>query len=230
MRRKEFLKKEEASTRKFYREGKDSQPRIPGLSSRSFAIIKFILGVCLLPFVYACSVSFINEINLIHASLQRYFWSGLVSFLIIYLFVWEPQMIYATGQRLVEIVFSFFRPLVRAAPYLLPIYTIVLFISYVILSSMVKSMYLTACFIFLFGSSIGLHLVFSAKSIRSKQGDFLRANYIFGFSWIYIINLTVAAVLMSFVFKKFSLVDFFSNSFRIAENIFCMIFKQFFLG
>jgi len=170
----------------------------------------------------------------IEKSFQNHFWSGLISLLIIYLFIWEPTIIYAKGQKLVEMLFIFFKPLVRIAPYLLPIYTVILFIAYWILSSIFsagggESATLINNFLFLFGFSIGLHLIFSAQSIRTKQAGFLKANYIFGFSFIYIINLILLAFFLNLIFEKFSVVNFLNNSFQIAKSIFSSVFKQLFL-
>ncbi len=221
------------------------KPKMSGLSGKVFGIIKLVLGVCLLPFVYSTSVSFFNEFSLIEKLFQNYFWLGLITLLVIYLFVWEPAIIYAKGQKLLELIFSFFKPLVKVAPYLLPIYTIVLFIVYGILSFVFsagggsafsayggfggKSSAPTNYFIFLFGFSMGLHLVSSAKTMRSKQGDFLKANYIFGFSFIYIINLFLLAFCLNLIFDKFSFVNFANNSFQIAKDIFSAVFRQLFL-
>ena len=206
-----------------------SPPKISGFSQKIFGITKFILGIWLLPFVYSTTISFLNEFALIEKTQQTYFWSGLISFLLIYLFIWEPVIIYSKGQKLLELVFNYFKPLVRVAPYLLPIYTIVLFIIYGLLSFIFKSVTSLNYFVFLFGFSIGLHLIFSAKSIRAKQNDFLKSNYIFGFSFIYIINLILLAIFLNLIFEKFSLVSFLNNSFQIAKNIFSTIFKQLFL-
>lgn len=205
------------------------KPKISGFSGRVFGMIKFILGICLLPFVYSASLSFLNEFSLIEKSLQNYFWSGLISLIAIYLFVWEPAIIYTKGQKLLEVTFSFFKPLVRIAPYLLPIYAIILFIVYWFLSSITKSPKLLNYFLFLFGFSMGLHLIFGARSLRSKQEDFLKANYIFGFSFVYILNLILAAFILNLIFGRFSVVNFFNNSFQSARNIFYAVFKQLFL-
>ena len=204
------------------------QPKISGISNRVFGIIKFILGICLLPFVYASTVSFINEFKLIENSGRNFFWAGLFSFLIVYLFIWEPAIVYAKGQRLLELLFSFFKPLVRVAPFLLPVYTIVLFFAYIILTFVFKAGGLINYFVFLFGFSIGLHLVFSSKSMRSKQADFLKANYIFGFSFIYVINMILLAIFLSIIFEKFSLLNFSKSSLQLAKNIFHVVFKQLF--
>lgn len=213
----------------------DIQPKGRLFPAKIFGIIKFILGICLLPFVYSTSASFLNEFCIIEKSSQNYFWSGLISLLIIYLFIWEPVIIYARGQKLVEMIFMFFKPLVRIAPYLLPIYTIVLFAVYWVLSYVFSaeggnSAVLINNFLFLFGFSLGLHLVFSAKSIRHKQGDFLKGNYIFGFSFIYIINLMLLAFFLNLIFENFSVVNFLNNSSQVAKDIFSAVFKQLFLS
>jgi hypothetical protein len=200
-----------------------------GFSSRIFSIIKFILGICLLSFVYSYSVALIDELSLLDKSLQTDFWRGVVTLLIVYLFIWEPALIYAKGQKLVEIIFSFFKPLVRVAPYLLPIYTIVLFIMYGIVYFIIKSGSLIHYFVFLFGFSISLHLILSARSIRSKQGDFLKANYIFGFSLIYILNVILLAFGFNLIFKDFSFVNFFNSSYQLSKAIYYAVFKQLFL-
>jgi len=202
--------------------------RISGFSHKIFGIIKFILGICLLPFVYSLTSAFLDEFGLIQSSLQNYFCAGVISLLVIYLFVWEPAVIYAKGHKILELIFNFFKPLVRVAPYVLPIYTILLFIAYELLSLTVKSDWLLEYFIFLLGFSISMHLIFSAKSIRAKKSDFLKANYIFGFALIYIINIMLLSFFLNLIFKEFSFVNFFNTSFQSAKNIFRDVFRQLF--
>ena len=197
--------------------------------NKAFGLIKLVLGICLLPCVYTFTTAFFKQIGLIEKSLQGYFWAGVDTLLIVYLFVWEPARIYKWGHKLLEIIFNFIKPLVKVAPYLLPIYTIVLFIVYGLLSLMIKSSWLIEYTIFLAGFSIALHLVFSAKSIRGKKGDFLKANYIFGFSFIYIINVMILAFCLNLTFSEFSFVNFSNNAFQSAGDIFYAVFKQLFL-
>jgi hypothetical protein len=207
-----------------------AQPaKIAGILSRLLGIIKFCLGICLLPFIYSTTLSYLNEFSVIEKAQQNNFWAGLITLLIIYLFIWEPVVIYAKGQKILELVFNFFKPLVKVAPYLIPIYSIVLFLVYWVSSAVFKSPGLLNYFIFLFGFSMGLHLIFGAKSLRTKQEDFLKANYIFGFSFVYILNLTLAAFILNLIFEKYSLVNFLNNSFQSAKNIFSAVFKQLFL-
>ncbi|MFA5150671.1 MAG: hypothetical protein WCY42_01290 [Candidatus Omnitrophota bacterium] len=199
------------------------------ISNKMFDIIKLVLGICLLPFVYSSSVAFLNQISYIDVALQNYFWAGVVTLVLVYLFIWEPTVIYERGHRLVEIIFSFFQPLVRFAPYLLPVYTIVLFILYLFLCIFIRDKWLMEWAMFFFGLSIAMHLVFAAQSIRSKKGDLLKSNYIFGFSFMYIISLGLMALFLNFLFKEFSIVNFSNEAYSAASSIFKAIFFQLFM-
>jgi hypothetical protein len=199
------------------------------ISNKVFDIIKLVLGICLLPFVYSCTVAFLGQITFIDPSLQKYFWIGVITFLLVYLFVWEPVWVYEKGHKLLEFVFSFFQPFVKVAPYLLPIYTIVIFIIYLILAAFIKEAWLINYTMFLLGFSIILHLVFSSKAVHSKKGDILKSNYIFGFSFIYIIDLGALALSLNIIFKDFSFVSFCNNAYSITSGIFRAIFLQFFV-
>lgn len=233
MEKKEFFKEDDKILEKLRigpGEGLGAGPsKIAAISHKFLGMLKFIIGICLLPFIYSVSVSFLNEFNTVEKLFQDYFWAGVLSFTIIYLFIYEPAIIYNKGQKLLGIIFNFFRPLVRVAPYLLPIYTIIIFILYLIFSFALKSKESVGYFIFLLSFSLTLHLIFSAKSVRSKQGDFLKANYIFGFSFVYIIDLLLLSFCLNIMFKDFSFVNFFNNSFQTGKNIVYVIFKQLFI-
>jgi len=204
--------------------------KISNLSSKVFGIIKFLLGICLLPFVYSSTISFLNELVLIDKIRQDYFWLGIISFLVIYLFVWEPAVIYSKGHKILELVFNFFKPLVRVAPYLLPIYAIIVFVLYQVLSIAITSEWLVRYTVFALGFTVSFHLIFSAKTIRGKKNDFLKSNYIFGFSFVYVLNLILLAIFLNLIFKEFSLVNFFNVFFQTAKDIFNAVFGQLFLN
>ncbi|MDD2751737.1 MAG: hypothetical protein PHN59_01215 [Candidatus Omnitrophica bacterium] len=210
-------------------EGIGAKPKFAAFSGKLFGVIKFILGVCLLPFIYTATTAFLGEFSQIETSLQNYFWYGISSFLVIYLFIWEPTVIYAKGQRILEVIFTFFRPLVRVAPFLLPIYFIILMVAYGLVSFFNQSAEARDFFVFLFGFSMAFHLVFSAKSLRTRQEDFLKANYIFGFSFLYLVNLMLLSFLFSFIFEKFSFVHFSNLSYQAAGGIFNSVFNQLFV-
>lgn len=229
MEKKEFPKKNT-----FKREGKSdstfSAPRkLSKFQGKVLGIVKFILGICLLPFVYSVSCAFLSEFSRVPGSLQRYFWGGVISLLVVFLFIWEPLVVYTRGQEILELVFGFFRPLIKIAPYLLPIYTLIALVIYellVVLFDMPETS--VNYFIFILGLTMALHIVFSGKSLRAK-GDFLKADYIFYFSFVYILNIGLLSFCVNIIYPNFHLFDFCNESFQIAKGIFSAVFKQLFV-
>ncbi|HTY44757.1 MAG TPA: hypothetical protein VMD52_02035 [Patescibacteria group bacterium] len=203
--------------------------KVAGFANRIFDIIKVAVAICLLPVVYFTTKAFLGEFELIAYPLQRYFWSGVITLLIMYLFVWEPVVIYTKGHQILEAVFTFFKPLVKVAPYLLPIYTILLFCAYPIVMLTVKSNQAAQVMMFLFGFTLALHFVFGAKSLRSKKEDFLKSNYLFGFSFVYVLNVVLFAGFLSAAFAKFDFVNFCSRAYALSAGFFYAIFRQLFV-
>jgi len=200
-----------------------------GFKEKVLSVAKLVVGIALLPLVYSSSAAFVNQISMIHKSSQNFFWLGALVFLIFFIFIWEPEIIYTGGHRLLEVIFSFFEPFVKVAPYLLPIYTIIIFMVYGLLSLGIKDSWLLEYCMFLSGFSIMMHIVFTSRALGSKKGDFLKANYIFGFTLIYVINIMLIAILFGLVFKEFSFVGFSEYSFATAKDIFVSLFKQVFV-
>lgn len=204
--------------------------KVSGFSAWLFAVSKFILGVLLLPFVYSSTTAFLKQFKLIDTPTQDYFWYGIITFLIIYLFIWEPAKIYTKGNRLLEMVFSYVRPLVKVAPYLVPIYTLVLFLLYFFLLYLLKSAALTNYFMFLFAFSLSLHLVFSSKALRSRRSDFLKGNYIFGFSFVYLLNIFIFCFFLNLMFEQVSFIDFCNQAYLNGRDIIASMFSQLFVN
>lgn len=208
---------------------KAASGRLAVFAQKVFQVVKFILGLSLLLFVYAFTVSFLGQFSQVESALRCYFWSGVASLLIIHLLIWEPAAIYNSGHKLVELIFNFFKPLVRFAPYVLPIYTIVVYLLYGLLSIFIKSVWLLQYCLFLVGFTVILHLVFSSRTLRSKKDDFLKANYIFGFAFIYLINITLVACGLYLILQEFSFGAFFNSALSLATGLFRAAFKQIFL-
>lgn len=191
--------------------------------------LKFVIAVCLLPITYAVSVSFRQELLKLSLEVISPFIWGIVSFLGFYLFIWEPAILFNKGQRILEVIFRFFAPLVKVAPFVLPIYTIIIFIVYFILIPFVDMQKFEPAFLFAIGFSLSFHLVFAAKTLSSKQKDFLKVSYIFGFSWVYILDSLLLAFFFNLAFENFSFLAFFNNSYEITKNIYLAAFSQLFL-
>ncbi|MEK6568028.1 MAG: hypothetical protein AABZ27_04770 [Candidatus Omnitrophota bacterium] len=220
------MEKKESADRLF------SDLKVPSkgkLQEYFLVLLKLLFGACLLPIVYAVTVCFSGELLKLEPPVKGPFIWGIVGFILTYLFVWEPAVFFKKGQRILEFMFRFFSPLVKIAPFVLPIYTILLCLGYLILTKMADTREFLTLFIFGIGFSLALHLVFSAKTLRSKQGDKLKSNYIFGFSWIYILDALLLALFFNLAFENFSFLTFFNGAYQISRSIYLAAFHQLFL-
>jgi hypothetical protein len=196
------------------------------IARRSLSVLKLLVGLSFLTFVYSSTAAFIKEFGNVEPKFQRPLWEGIIAYVIVHFFVWEPVKVYQKGQKLLEMLFKFFAPLVRVAPYVLPIYTILLFCLYPLFNVFLPYDETLIYFEFLFGFSIAMHLVFGAKSLRTKQNDFLKANYIFGFTLVYIIDVLLFALCLNLIFEEFSFVSFFNSAYQTSHEIITAVVKQ----
>ena len=201
----------------------------PNRSKRALTVLKAIIVIFLLPWIYSFTLAFFNESRLIKEGFFSQFNRGVITFLVLYLFIYAPGKIYQKGQKITEATFRFISPLVKFAPFVLPIYTIILVLLYCLIFRFLKSPLSLHIFMFFIGFSFMLHLTFTARTLHSRKEDFLMINYLFSFGIIYIINVSLLALGMSVLFKSFSWLNFCRASFQISKDIFVSIFRQLFL-
>ena len=201
----------------------------PNRSSSALRVLKAIILVIVLPWVYSFSSGFIAELLKIDYQTYSLFTLGIISFLVFYLFLFDLGEVYKKGQRITEVTFRFISPIVKTAPYVIPIYSVLLFLIYGFLSLFIQSIQFFNVFIFLLGFTIVFHLVWTARVLHSRKDDFLMINYLFSFSIIYILNILLLAFGFSALSQNFSWVSFSRSSFQICKEIFSFLFTQLFL-
>jgi len=201
----------------------------PNRSRKALVVLKSIIVIFLLPWVYSFTFALLNESKLIEANLFGQFNRGVITFLVVYLFIYAPGKVYQKGQKITEATFRFISPLVKVAPFILPIYSILLFLLYFLIFRFMKSPLSIHVFMFFIGFSFMFHITFTARTLHSRKDDFLMINYLFSFSIIYIINLSLLALGFSVLFPSFSWLNFSKSSFQIAKGIFLAVFNQLFL-
>ena len=194
---------------------------------RLFSLIKLVLGILLLPYVYSVTVSFIKEFSGINDHIVAIFHGGLISCLVVHLFIWEPQVVYEKGQKLVEFIFQFVSPLMKVASYIVPVYSLILLIIFWVSNIVFKARFVNI-FMFLISFSFCFHLLLTARVLRNKERDILKANYLFGFSFVYIINLIILGLFLNFIFVDFSFVELVNQTYFGAGKIFFYFLNQLF--
>jgi len=115
------------------------------------------------------------------------------------------------------------------APYLLPVYTILVAIVYFILSFSINVTAYSGIFIFLIGFTLMFHLAYTAESMRDKQSDLVKAGYLSSISFIYIVNLIIVFLIISLLFREVSFIDFISRVYVKTKFFYYSFWKQLFL-
>ena len=201
------------------------------MGNKFTSILKLISSVIFFPILVAVSVSFSNELQKLSPRLVASFVWGIFTYLLIHLLLYEPAPVYQKGQKITEVVFKFFAPLVRLASFFLPIFSILLLTAFYVLTvTLSKPLRLEYQIYFMFFVSLFmvLHIVFTAASLRSRQTDFLKANYFFAMEFIYIINIGIIAGMFSLIFEDFSFLNFYNSTCNISKAIFLVVFNQLF--
>ena len=97
-----------------------------------FNSIKFILAVIISPMVVACVIIGQDHFKAYPPFVVDFMGWGILTFLLIYLFVYKFTAMYALGQRLVALLFKVFAPVDRLISYMVPFYfTVIILLFYI---------------------------------------------------------------------------------------------------
>lgn len=183
----------------------------------------------MVPVVIAVTMAFCQGILAFPAHERAGFALGIMVYVFVHLFVFEPKGFYGLGHRLVAEIFRFFAPLVNVAPLVIPIYTILLLIFYYFATLFSRAHGNWSCvYMFLVSFTLTMHLVFTSKSLRESGGSAAKPNYLFSMTWVYAVNLFLIAMLLDLVMADFSFPRFFTSASQTAGWIYKVIFRQLF--
>lgn len=197
--------------------------------SRCILALRLLLGALSIPLIIGVTIGFSKSLTLLERDLLRFFIAGIVAYLILHHFIYKPVAVYKFGQKVLQFLFGFFAPLVKIASYLLPIYALLIIALFFILTRAFNTVLDPGIFLFLIAFSFSFHLILTADALRDKEAGLGRANYFFGFSLIYLLNIVMLAAGLHFIFSKFSFLGFLSQSGRESWQIYQRVFGQLFL-
>jgi len=199
------------------------------LTERLISIIKFSIAVFILPILIGVTVSLSSHIADLPKNIGNYFLWGIISYLILHLFIGEPIAIYEKGQDMVGVIFKFFSPAVDVLSFCLPIYTIIVLIVYLLISLFSDISSYAGIFAVLISFSMAFHIINSAKFLSFRGDDFLKAHYFFSLELVYILNIFITATFLRCLSSDFSFLNFFNTSLRATKYIYFLLIKQLFI-
>lgn len=216
-------------------------------------VIRFIFSVLLIPACVAFTITFYNGVIDIRGMSQSglIFILGALSYSILHLILFKLDFLYVLGHEAAHAIATFFSGgkvlgmkvsakegsvkttspnfFVMLAPYLVPVYVVILALVYFILSFFMDVSRLSGYFMFFIGFTLMFHLAYTAESIREKQSDLMKTGYFFSISFIYIVNIVIAYFIISLLFPKLLFFDFISASFEKSKQFYYSFWRQLFL-
>ena len=199
-----------------------------GFQATAFVVLKFVLALLLLPIVIASTGALQEEILHFDATLQHDLWFGLVLYLALFFFVYDFALVYRFGQGVMTFCFQFLKPLVNFAPYVIPVYTIIVLVGFAILNAMgVKGEWKGLCYSMM-AATFSMHIILTAKDLYQKDSTPGKPTYFFVMGVVYIVDVFFIALIMNMTLPGFSFVRFFQGLAGVTFNIYKAIFTQLF--
>jgi len=117
---------------------------------------------------------------------------------------------------------------VTISPYFIPIYTIVTSLAYFTLSKFYDVSSYLPLFIFAIGFTFTMHIIMTVESLKVVQPDLLKTGYVLSLALIYVLNVLLAAFIVSLIFSGFSFKDMMLQFCDETKLLYMAIFSQLF--
>jgi hypothetical protein len=191
-------------------------------------IVKVAVTLLVLPVVVAITHAFQAQITELNPTLQQSLWLGVMVYVILKFFVYGFEHIYRFGQNIVTYCFQFLKPLVNVAPYLVPIYTILVLLVFAVLNAFDRVGEFRSMFYSTIAFTFAMHVILTAQDLYNKDSSPGKPTYFFGMALVYIFDVFLIALIMHCSLPGFSFVKFFQSlaltSFHIYKTIFLQLF------
>jgi len=191
-------------------------------------IVKVVVTLLVLPVVVAMTAAFQEQITGLDLTLKHALWMGLSTYIILKFFVYGFDHVYKFGQNIVTYCFQFLKPLVNVAPYVLPIYTILVLIVFALLNAFDKVGDFRSMFYAGIAFTFAMHVILTAQDLYAKDPSPGKPTYFFGMALVYIFDVFLIALIMHFTLPGFSFVHFFQSLAAMSLYIYKAIFQQLF--
>jgi len=199
-----------------------------GLADKLIALFKFILSILILPLIIGLTISFLQQIALQESSVVNSFIFGVVGYLILHLFIYQPHAFYNFEQGIIDRLFGFFVPLKALLLYRLPVFSLVTLIAYIILKVFFEYDNISL-FIFLLSFTALMHLVLAAANLKDESTGMLKGDYFLSLSTVYLFEIILIAIFVRLMVDSFSVMSFLREGFTFFINTHIAAWNQLFV-
>ena len=189
-------------------------------------ILQFILAILLIPVLYTSIQNFAHHFSTYPDLYREFFLWGIVSLVLMYLFICKPLAVYQFGQNAVSGLFKFVSPLDKFFSYILPFYLIIIFLLFYVIMVLFKTSKFDPYFMFFAGFAFALQLIFTAQGIQEEENSSLKPTYLFSMSLVIVLNILLLVLLFDLILKKFTFPHFSLAIYNDARSIYEAAFQK----
>ena len=179
----------------------------------------------ILPLIVATFIAFQNQtLSLPVKKLVWLLW-GAGTYVALNLFVYDFKNVYVFGKSWIDKWLTFFKP----AGYVVPVYSIVLIVVYVVASLLGKVVPLQPYLLFAIAFTLAMHLVLTAHEIYEADSSVLKAHYLITFGLVLIVNLFIISLLFTWAISEYSFMGFINSLASQTSHLYKFVYKTFFV-
>lgn len=200
-----------------------------GLRSNLISALKFVLAMMLLPVVVTATAGFYKELMNLQ-DLRGVFLTGILSYVVMHLFLFIPKEFYQSGRKTLSWLFRFSPPVASAVSFIFPFFAMFLLLVFYIIRFFLKLEWMEPYVIFLSGGTLAMHVVLTAQDLYHKDRNVIKPQYLLSMSLVYVPTLIIMAFLMDLNFEGFSFASFYKVFVTNAKGIYLLLYYHLFAG
>lgn len=205
-------------------------------------LLKFILGILLLPAWIGFAIAFLNQLYTIDTFTRSglILLAGAIAFILLYALGHRLRLSHTLGHELTHALSTILflgrvkgisassqggrasvtktNFIIYLAPYFFPIYTMVV----VLLSFFVDPRFNDAIF-FLIGFTLAHHILLTLESLRTEQSDLTKSGMLFSLGIIFLGNLAFVTLLVSLAFRGVSFWEFLKEGVYLTVDVYLVL-------
>ncbi len=206
-----------------------AQGKKGSVAGSALVVLKFVLAFCLLPLVVGSAWALQAGLKEFNPSLQQAAVMGALAYVFMKFFVYDLDVVYKFGQGIVGACFQFLKPVMNFAPYVIPVYTLLAIIVYVVLNAAGSLGNMERFLMAVIAFTFTMHIVLTAQDLYAKDTTLGKPEYFFSMGLVFIVDMFLMALLMSLAAKGFSFVEFFQDVATVSGKIYMAVFRQLFV-
>jgi len=191
--------------------------------------LKIFGFIFLLPIVYGFSEGFFRQFSRQPITIVNSFIYAVCLYLLIHIFLFKPTPLFKFGERIVDKIFIFTGPLRRFFGYGVAFYCLIFFIYYFVLINFFQRSFDKENIVFMLVFFFIMHLSLVAEELKEQHKDLFGISYLFYLSSVYIINLIILGLFLSYLLEKFSFMEFIRFGYNFVVDAITLMWQQLFV-